>query len=104
MKHSGRMQSLLFIVVFSVAFGAAAQEGGFFARPKEGLKAPAKSFAHQGVQGCRGAITLVQDLGDETWKTTAANFNVPAGGGEGGRFDKNPLLTAKVSLKSGCLN
>ena len=103
MKRSGRMHSLLFIFVFSVSLGAAAQEGGFFARPKAGVKAPA-AFSHQGVQGCRGAITLVQDLGDETWKTTAANFNAPAGGGEGGRFDKAPLLTTKVSLKSGCLN
>jgi hypothetical protein len=102
MKHSGRMHSLLFVIVFSVAFGAAAQEGGFFAKPKAGLKAPA--FTHTGVQGCRGAITLMQDLGDETWKNTAANFNVPAGGGEGGRFDKTPLLTTKVALKAGCLN
>lgn len=102
MRHGFRVHSLLFIVVCSLAFGAGAQEGGFFARPKEGLKAPA--FSHQGVQSCRGAITLVQDLGDETWRTTAANFSVPAGGGEGGRFDKTPLLTTKVSLKSGCLN
>jgi hypothetical protein len=104
MKHIARLHSLLFIVVFSVAFGAMAQEGGFLAKPKAGAKAPAAAFSHQGVQGCRGAITLVQDLGDETWKTTPANFNVPAGGGEGGRFDKTPLLTTKVSLKSGCLN
>src|SRR5947208_8748747 len=103
MKQSGRLHSLLFVVVFSVAFGAGAQEGGFFARPKPDAKGQV-AFSHKGVQGCRGAITLVQDLGDETWKTTAANFNVPAGGGEGGRFDKTPLLTTKVSLKSGCLN
>ena len=102
MKHSGRLSLLL--ILFSVTFGAAAQEGGFFARPKEGVKPPARFFLHQGLQVCRGAVTLVQDLGDETWKTTAANFNVPAGGGEGGRFDKTPLLTTRVSLKSGCLN
>lgn len=92
---------LLFIVVLSLAVGAGAQEGGFFTRPKVQAKGV---FSHQGVQQCRGAITLVQDLGDETWRTTAANFNAPAGGGEGGRFDKTPLLTTKVSLKSGCLN
>ena len=101
MKQSGRLHSFLFIVVFSLALGAAAQEGGFLSRPKA---KEVVAFGHMGVQGCRGAITLVQDLGDETWKTTAANFNVPAGGGEGGRFDKTPLLTTKVSLKSGCLN
>lgn len=97
--------SFLILVLFSVSTVASAQEGGFIARPKPDAKAAPKGFfSHKGVQNCRGAIARVQDVGDETWKTTAANFNVPAGGGEGGRFDKTPVLSTKVSLQAGCID
>ena len=55
-------------------------------------------------EGCRGAVTLVQDVGFEGIQTTAANFGAPAGGGESGRFDKTPVLSTKVDLREGCLN
>lgn len=99
------VHSFLVLVLFSVSLGATAQEGGFLARPKAGAKpAPQGAFSHKGVQNCRGPITRVEDVGDETWKTTAANFNVPAGGGEGGRFDKTPVLSTRVTVQAGCLD
>ena len=93
------------VVVFLFSLGASAQEGGFLAKPRETGKPPAKgTFQHIGVQTCRGPIARVMDVGDETWKNTSANFNVPAGGGEGGRFDKTPVLSTKVTLREGCLD
>src|SRR5437016_1562796 len=101
------VHSFLVLVLFSISLGAGAQEGGFFVRPKAGAKAPIAAkglFNHQGVQSCSGPIAMVQDVGDETWKMTAANFNSPAGGGEGGRFDKTPVLSTKVKLGPGCID
>lgn len=54
--------------------------------------------------GCRGPITQVLDLADENTRFTPANFFTMPGGGQGGGFDKTPLLSTKVTLKSGCLN
>jgi len=56
------------------------------------------------MEGCRGAVTLVNDVGAEGLRTTAWNFNNIGGGGESGRFDPTPLLSTKVELKEGCLN
>ena len=99
------VHSCLILALFLFASVAGAQENGFLARPKADAKPAAKgAYSHKGVQNCRGPITRVEDVGDETWKTTSANFNVPAGGGEGGRFDKTPVLSTKVSLKEGCLD
>jgi hypothetical protein len=53
---------------------------------------------------CSGAVTLVTDVGAEGLRTTAWNFNMVGGGGEGGRFDKTPVLQTRVELKEGCLN
>jgi hypothetical protein len=55
-------------------------------------------------EDCRGSVSLVTDVGFEEVKTTAHSFNDPTGGGESGRFDKTPVLTAKVELREGCLN
>jgi hypothetical protein len=103
MKRS--VHSFLILVLFSISAVAGAQEGGFLARPKGDARPAAKgAFSHKGVQNCRGPIARVEDVGDETWKTTGANFNAPAGGGEGGRFDKTPVLSTKVTLKEGCID
>jgi hypothetical protein len=53
---------------------------------------------------CRGLISQVTDVGFEGIKTTAHNFNSATGGGESKRFDKTPVLSAKVELREGCLN
>lgn len=55
-------------------------------------------------EGCRGLVTLVQDVGFEGVKTTTHNFNNATGGGESKRFDRTPVLSTKVQLREGCLN
>jgi len=55
-------------------------------------------------EGCRGAVSLVTDVGAEGLRTTAWNFANVGGGGESTRFDKTPVLETKVELKEGCLN
>jgi hypothetical protein len=58
-----------------------------------------------GVNGCRGPIRMVSDVGFEGVRTTGWNFAAIGGGGEGGRFDPNPLLSTTVTLVQGtCLN
>ena len=56
------------------------------------------------MERCNGAVSLVTDVGAEGLRTTAWNFNAVGGGGESGRFDKVPVLEARVELKEGCLN
>lgn len=57
------------------------------------------------VLGCRGPITQVIDVGDESLRFTSANYFTHPGGGEGGGFDKTPVLSTKVSLAQGaCLD
>jgi hypothetical protein len=56
------------------------------------------------MERCSGAVSLVTDVGAEGLRTTAWNFNTTGGGGESGRFDKTPVLQARVELKEGCLN
>jgi hypothetical protein len=54
---------------------------------------------------CRGRVLQKTDVAFEGVKTTAANWANPAnGGGETGRFDRAPVLTARVNLRGGCLN
>lgn len=53
---------------------------------------------------CRGMARLINDIAFEGVKTTAWNYAMVGGGGEGGRFDKTPVLSTKVTLKNGCLN
>jgi hypothetical protein len=84
------------LIAFAVS--AAAQEGGFFSRPREGVKD--LEFRHRELQSCRGPINRVLDVAGESWKSTRANCNVPAGGGEGGRFDKTPVLSTKITVRA----
>ncbi len=72
-----------------------------------------KTFLVPGVQAqpfaaaalpCRGKVTQVADIANENVLTTAWNYANVGGGGVGGRFDKTPVLSTKVSLQAGCLN
>jgi hypothetical protein len=55
--------------------------------------------------GCSGPITKVLDIAYEGLKTTTAVYGTNPGGGEGGQFDKTPVLTTKVTLAAGaCLD
>jgi hypothetical protein len=56
------------------------------------------------VLGCTGAISQVVDVAFEGLKFTPANYFTLPGGGEGGGFDKTPVLSTKVKLGGGCLN
>jgi len=55
--------------------------------------------------GCRGPVGSVIDVGYEGVKFTSALYGASPGGGDGGEFDRIPVLSTKVSLKQGdCLN
>lgn len=56
------------------------------------------------MERCRGAVTLVNDVGVEGRRATGWNLINVGGGGEGGRFDPAPVLTTRVTLQDGCLN
>jgi hypothetical protein len=75
----------------------AAAQGKTFLVPGQGL-APANP------PPCRGKVTQVADLAFENVKTTAWNFGAAGGGGIGGRFDPQPVLSTGVTLQAGCLN
>lgn len=55
--------------------------------------------------GCTGRISQVIDVGFEGMKFTSAVFGSNPGGGEGGQFDKTPVLSTELKLDDGaCLN
>lgn len=57
------------------------------------------------VLGCKGPVTQVIDVGDENLRFTSANYFNHPGGGEGGGFDKTPILSTRVTLAYGvCLD
>jgi hypothetical protein len=85
----------------------AAQERPAFAKEDVERAKSAQPLAAAAVPAqpaCRGPITRVLDVGDESVRFTSANYFASPGGGEGGRFDKTPLLTTRVQLTTGCLN
>jgi len=89
------------IALLGTANGANAQERGFFsAEPKE-----TEAKVALPAYSCTGPVTRVIDVGFEGLKTTHAVFGANPGGGEGGQFDKVPILTTKVQLANGtCLD
>jgi hypothetical protein len=88
------------VVIAMCGAGAFAQERGMLSRPAQAAKPAhgAQSFPHPVEGNCRAPITYVQDVGYEGVKTSSANWNAPQGGGEGGLFDKRPILTMRVRL------
>jgi hypothetical protein len=85
--------------------GAQELEKEFAAKPRNGLTPDTKIAHPPGGSRCAGKIQQVFDVGFEGLKTTMANYAAPAGGGEGGRFDPLPVLSAGVTLTQGtCLN
>lgn len=102
------MRRIGFIVVLLSAVALHAQERGMFSRElaAQDKKAGPAGAKHNQTKPaeCRGAIALVTDVGFEGLKTTSANYGASPGGGEGGRFDKTPVLSTRVELREGCLN
>ena len=115
MKHHKLVTAIGCAAVLSVglATAAGAQERSAF--PKEAVEAAKRAAAQPAgkapaaaapVQlGCRGPVSLVLDTGFEGLKFTSAVFGTNPGGGEGGQFDKKPVLTTRVTLAAGtCLD
>jgi hypothetical protein len=101
MKHNKTVISLLtlvaLIVLFGTANGAYAQQRPMFSKEEvEASRRPA-----QPVLGCTGAITRVIDVADESLRSTTAVFGTNPGGGEGGQFDRTPVLSTTVTLTRG---
>ena len=109
MKHNRLIISLsslaALIVLLSTASEVFAQERPMFSKEEvEASKRPSQADATP-VLGCRGPIAKVIDVAYEGLKSTPAVFGANPGGGEGGQFDKIPVLTTRVSLTNGtCLD
>jgi len=111
MKHNRQAVWFISLVALILLPGLASvvkgQERPIF--PKEEVER-ARNAASQGnapapVLRCTGPITRVIDVGDENVRFTSANFHANPGGGEGGGFDKTPLLSTNVTLAQGaCLD
>lgn len=118
MKHHRLVFSFLsfvaLVVFLSLANGVIAQEREAFSKEEverakrasqTGTQGVAADQMAPGVLGCKGRITQVMDLGFEGLKFTSAVYGTNPGGGEGGQFDKTPVLSTKVRLSQGaCLN
>ncbi len=71
------------------------------------MPAPASTGHNQNIPyNCVGGpIRVKTDVGYEGVKITSFNWSSTAGGGEGGRFDKTPVLSTRVILtNNSCLN
>jgi hypothetical protein len=77
---------------------AEANNGGKANRSKEAAAEPV-------VLNCTGPVSAVRDVAFEGLKFTPANYFALPGGGEGGGFDKTPVLSTKIRIEEGtCLN
>lgn len=92
------------ILLGTATAGAQDRERRFFEEPKQDA-APAERGPGAATLNCTGPITKVVDVSYEGVKTTSALYGSSPGGGQGGQFDKTPVLTTKVTLAQGtCLN
>ena len=113
MNKQIRLVSLLSLIAFVLVMGSAkvtnAQERQTFSkeqvemakRESEQNKAAASAPM---LLGCQGLVNMISDVAYEGVKFTSANYFSMPGGGEGGGFDKTPVLTTRVTLRQGCLN
>ena len=98
---------LVALIIAGTSSVVMAQDRRVFSGDRENDAKKARPEAAAGrtrQQTCRGPIRQVTDIADENTRFTPANFFTMPGGGEGGGFDKTPLLTTRVSLREGCLN
>jgi hypothetical protein len=101
-KGRGDWFVVLSVMLLVVALPAAAQAKGLLVPGAPGVAAAGHNPTIP--LGCRGAISLVTDVGFEGVKTTAHNWSSATGGGESKRYDITPVLSTKVELREGCLN
>jgi hypothetical protein len=99
---------LVLIVLLTTASQVNAQKRyrGFLSKENRSSHAtPLKEHNPNMDFRCTGEITRVEDVAFEGVKTTTANWGASPGGGDGGRFDKTPVLTTKVDLaERSCLD
>jgi hypothetical protein len=102
------LSSLSFLTLLLAAGVAnAQQERGFFTPPPKSRDGEVSIAAIHPITDlrCRGPINFVTDTAYEGVKTTAYNWSVVGGGGDGARFDTTPVLTTVVNLEPDtCLN
>ena len=100
------MSLVALFVLLNTATRVNAQDRPTFTKEQqEQAKKGSTAAAAPAALGCRGPITQVIDVGDENLKFTSAVYGSTPGGGEGGQFDKTPLLTTRVTLVNGaCLD
>jgi hypothetical protein len=113
MKHNRHVLWIITLVALTVLLipenGVKAQEPQerqtFSKAELDRARSAAPQDAAPAVLRCTGPITQVIDIGNENLRFTPANYFTSPGGGEGGRFDKTPVLSTKVSLAPGtCLD
>lgn len=119
MKHSRNVFSLLGLMAAIILTSSVfAQQGRQFISKEDidRAKAEASRTAKNPNQTraaapeprifeCSGPVRQVLDVADEGLRFTSANYFALPGGGEGGGFDRTPVLSTKVRLEEGaCLN
>ena len=119
MKHTKHAFSLLGLIAALVFMGTAdtafaQQRQGFSKEDVERAKAEDKNTQRRSPEAaeaqtnafrCYGNVSRIIDVGYEGLKFTSANYFANPGGGEGGGFDKMPVLSTRVKLdKETCLD
>lgn len=97
----------LLILIGSSPLANAQSRRGFLSRDKQNHPFGMAGAPHDAkmVYRCQGEVSRVEDVAFEGLKTTNANWGASPGGGDGGRYDKTPLLTTKIMLEERqCLN
>lgn len=103
-KGRGRWFVIVSVAVISVGAMPVLAQTGARGLLSQGSTTGAALHDPTRPEECRGAISLVTDVGFEGVKTTNHNWSSPTGGGESKRYDRTPVLTTKVELREGCLN
>jgi hypothetical protein len=96
-----RISFVFLLAAIASVLQAQVPEKGFLSRELEKQArpgGPAAAHSSTTTYTCRGPITHVVDAGYEGVKMTSFNWSSTAGGGESGRFDKTPVLSATVKL------
>lgn len=112
MKYNHRRFRLVSLFALIVLLGSsqianAQTRRGFLTRDKQNHPLGMAGAQHDPkmVYRCTGEISKVEDVAFEGVKTTTANWAASPGGGDGGRYDKTPVLTTKITLEDRmCLN
>ncbi len=111
MRHRKQMFFLTlaaFLVTLTITHSTLGQEREAFSKEEVeyAKKNPIQAGAAVQLPRCMGPILSVADIGDERVRFTSAIYGTTPGGGEGGQFDRTPVLTIpQIQLAAGrCLD